>query len=67
MEMVEDNKVNVKLSDLQINKLKFAFKSETGASWRMNIKIFEGNKLPHELLLKTREENKLRNAVKNNM
>ena len=32
MEMVEDNKVNVKLSDLQINKLKFAFKSETGAS-----------------------------------
>ena len=32
MEMVEDNKVNVKLSDLQLNKLKFAVKSETGAT-----------------------------------
>ena len=67
MEMVEDNKVNAKLSDLQLNKLKFAVKSETGATWRMNVKIFEGNKLPHELLLITRQKNKLRNAVKNNM
>ena len=33
----------------------------------MNIKIFEGNNLPQELLLATRQKNKLRNAFENNM
>ena len=33
----------------------------------MNIKIFKGNNLPHELLLITRQKPKLRNAFKNNM
>ena len=33
----------------------------------MNIKIFNGNNLPHELLSTTRQKTKLRNAFENNM
>ena len=33
----------------------------------MNIKIFNGCNLPHELLLATRQKTKLRNAFENNM
>ena len=31
----------------------------------MNIKIFDENELPHELLLTTRQKKKLRNAFEN--
>ena len=34
---------------------------------RINLKIFNGNNLPHELLLTTRQKTKLRNAFNNNM
>ena len=33
----------------------------------MNVKMFNGNNLPHELLLTTRQKTKLRNAFENNM
>ena len=33
----------------------------------MNIKMFNGNNLPHELLLTTKQTTKLRNAIENNM
>ena len=33
----------------------------------MNLKMFDGNNLPHELLLTTRQKTKLRNAFNNNM
>ena len=33
----------------------------------MNARIFSGNNLPHELLLRIRETTKLRNAVENKM
>ena len=33
----------------------------------MSSKMFNGNNLPHELLLTTREKTKLRNAFNNNM
>ena len=33
----------------------------------MNIKMFNGNNLPHELLLAIRPKTKLRNAFENNM
>ena len=65
--MVRYNKVNVKLSDSQLNKLKTAVKDQTGTTVRMNIKMFNGNNLPHELLLKTRQTTKLRNGIENNM
>ena len=61
------SKVNVKLSNSQLNKLKSAAKNQTGATLRRNIKMFNGNNLPHELLLRTRQTTKFRNAFKNNM
>ena len=58
--MVEYNKVNVKLSDLKLNKLKTAVKYQTGTTLRMNIKMFNGNNLSHEFLLTTRQKPKLK-------
>ena len=65
--MVEYSKINVKLSNSQLNKLKTAAKNQTGVALRMNIKMFNGNNLPDELLLTTRQKTKLRNAFENNM
>ena len=56
--MVEYSKVNVKLSDTQLKKLKTAVKNETGATLRISLKMFNGNDLPHELLLPTRQKTK---------
>ena len=64
--MVEYNKVNVKVSDVQLKKLKDAVKENTGTTLRINLKMFDGNDLPHELLLTTRQKTKLRNAFNNN-
>ena len=49
--MVEYSKVNVKLSDTQLKKLKTSVKNKTGATLRMSFKMFNGKDLPHELLL----------------
>ena len=65
--MVEYSKVNVKLSDTQLKKLKTAVKDKTGTTLRISLKMFNGNDLPHELLLTTRQKTKLRNAFNNNM
>ena len=65
--MVEYSKVNVKLSDTQLKKLKNAVKNKTGTTLKISLKIFKGNDLPHELLLKTRQKTKLRNAFNNNI
>ena len=65
--MVEYSKLNVKLTDTQLKILKTAVKDETGATLRMNLKMFDGNDLPHELLLTTRQKAKLINAFDNNM
>ena len=65
--MVEYSKLNVKLSDTQLKKLKTAVKDKTGTTLRMSLKMFNGNDLPHELLLTTRQRTKLRNAFNNSM
>ena len=65
--MVEYSKVNVKLSDTQLKKLKTAVKNKTGTTLRINLKIFNGNDLLHELLLTTRQKTKLRNDFNNNI
>ena len=66
--MVEYSKVNVKLSDMQLKKLKDAVKNNTGVNLRISLKMFDGNNLPHELLLTTRQKKKkLENAFNNNM
>ena len=65
--MVEYSTINAKLSDSQLNKLKSAIKNKQGTTLRMSSRMFNGNNLPHELLLTTRQTTKLRNAIENNM
>ena len=55
--MVEYTKVKVKLSDSQIKKLKDAVKDNTGTTLRINLKMFDKNDSPRELLLTTRQQN----------
>ena len=52
--MVEYNTINAKLSDSQLNKLKTAVKNQIRTTLGMNARMFNGNNLPHELLLTTR-------------
>ena len=65
--MVEYSKVNVKLTDTQLTKLKIAVTNKTGTTLRMSLKMFNGNDLPHELFLTTRKKTKLRNAFNKKM
>ena len=65
--MVEYSKVNVKLTDAQLEKLKTAAKNKTGTTLKMSLKISDVNNLPYELLLTKRAKTKLRNAFDNNM
>ena len=65
--MVEYSKLNVKLTDAQLKKLKTTAKIKTGTTLRMSLKILDENELPHELLLTTRQKTKLGNAFNNNM
>ena len=53
--MVEYNQVNVQFSDSQLNKLKSAVKKRQGLILRLNIKMFNENNLPHNLLLIARQ------------
>ena len=65
--MVEHSKINCKLTNIQLNKLKKAVQFNEGATLRLGIKNFNKNELPHELLLTTRQNTKLRNAINNNL
>ena len=65
--MVEYRKVNAKLSNTQLKKLKTAVKDKTRKTLRIILKMFAGNDLPHELLLTTRQKMKLKNAFNSNM
>ena len=49
--MVEYNKINVKLSNLQLSKLKSGLKSNEGTILRISAKNFNKQELPHELFL----------------
>ena len=64
--MVEYSKINCKLINVQLNKFKKAVKSNEGATLRLDIRNFNKNEHPHELLLATRQNTKLRNALNNN-
>ena len=65
--MVEFNKINCKLTNVQLNKFKKSVKSNEGATLRLGIKNFNKGELPHELLLTTRQNSKLRNAININL
>ena len=64
--MVEYSKLNVKLWDTQLKKLKTAVKEKAGSTLRMSLKRFDANGLPYELLTR-RQKAKLGNEFNNNM
>ena len=65
--MVEYSKINCKLTNVQLNKFKKGVKSNEGATLRLGIKNLNKDELPHELLLTTRQNTKLRNAINNDL
>ena len=65
--MVDYSKINCKLTNVELNKLKEAVKSNEEATLRLGNKNFNKDELPHELLLTTRQSTKLRNAINNNL
>ena len=65
--MVEYNKIDCKLSNIQLSKLKKAVKDGSELLLRLGIKNFNKDELPHKLFLTTRQNTKLRNAINNNM
>ena len=48
--------MNAKLTNKLLKKLKTAVENKTGTILRMSLKIFDGNDLPHELLLTARQK-----------
>ena len=65
--MVEYERVNFKLSNQQIKKLKEAVKCNNGATLKIGNKNFNKADLLHELFLTQSQINKLREKVENNM
>ena len=53
--MFEYSKVNEKVTDTQLKKLKTAVRNKPGTNLRMSLKMLNGNNLPHELLLTKRQ------------
>ena len=64
--MVKYTKDNVKLSNTQLKNLKDTVSNNTGTNLRISLKMFNGDNLPHELLLTTRQKTKIRNTFNNN-
>ena len=65
--MVEYCRVDVKLTNAQLKKLKSTAQNKTGTTLRMSLKMFDGSDLHHELLLTPPQKTKLRNALNNIM
>ena len=65
--MVEYNKINAKLSNLQLTKLKIAVKNNEVRTLKINTKSLNSDDLPHELFLTQKEITKLRNNIENNI
>ena len=65
--MVEYNKLNLKLTNAQLKKLKTATKNKTGTTLRMSLRMIGGDNLPHVSFLTTRQKIKLRKAFNNNI
>ena len=67
--MTHDNRVNVKLSDSQLNKLKSATKNETRATLRLSSNMVSSfnndTKFPRKLLLTSRQVTNLCKAFTN--
>ena len=61
--MVEYSKVNVKLIDTQLKKLKSTFQNKTGTTLRITLKMLDGIYQPHDMLPTRRQKTKLRNVL----
>ena len=61
--MVEYNNVYVKLIDTYLQKLKTTVKNKAGTTMTMSLKMFDGNDLPHELLLTRRQQSKAKKCI----
>ena len=64
--MANYHKVKVKLTNTWLNKLKSVARNKTATTLTLNKKNFEGEELPHELFLTTRQTTKVRNAFASN-
>ena len=66
--MTQYNSLNVKLSNVQLNKFKSAIKDENGVVLRLSSNVIGDNEthFPHKLLLTNRQVSKLRKAFENN-
>ena len=68
--MTQCNGLNVKLSNSQLNKLKFAIKNETEVVLRLSSNMIgnsdDETNFPHELLLSNRQVANLRKSFANN-
>ena len=67
--MTQYNMLNVKLSNSQLNKLKFAIKNGTGLTLNLLSNIIgdfnDENNFPHKLLLTNTKVSRLRKAFSN--
>ena len=61
--MIEYNKINAKLSNLQLSKLKTAVKNNERTTLRVSPRNFNSDNLPYELFLTQRQITKLRNNI----
>ena len=67
--MTQYNSLNLKLSNLQLNKFKSAIKNETEALLRLssNMIVDNGTNFPHKLLLTNSQVANLRKAFANHL
>ena len=67
--MIQYNSLNVKLSNLQLKKLKSAIKNETGILFRLSLSVVGDDKInfPHKLLLTNRQVTNLCKAFANKL
>ena len=65
--MVEYTKIDCKLTNIQLSKIKKAVKNGSEVVLRLGVKNFNKDELPHQLFLTTRQSTKLKNAINNNL
>ena len=65
--MVQYSKVNRKLTNMQLKKLKTAIENKTGTTLRMSLKMFDRNGQPHKFWLTTTQKTKFKNVLENKM
>ena len=65
--MASHQEARAKLTNTQLNNLKFAAKNKAGTILRIIQKNFQDEELPHELFLTTRQTTKRKNVIAKNV